>query len=173
MKILLIALAIIVIVAVIGAVIYFVMAKNGGSAAVSNEASTTAESNSPNITASQFYPNAPTGQYFSIGTPHGVVQVNNFYASNPEVINGGDLLIKQTADYWFTYSPSDGSFWIAVSSTPFDAVRQTAEADFLATLGVNEADACKLDVSVGVPYDPSNSLSGESLPLSFCSGQTP
>lgn len=152
---------------VIGILLYFIFfwgsANNGNG---SGSASTNA---APVTSVTQAYPNAPTGQYLSIGTSGGTVQVNNFYgASGTQIGDDGVLVIKQTPDYWFTYDPSDSSFWIAVSSTPFAAIRQIAEQDFLMTLGVSETDACKLDVSVGVPYSPGNPMDGQSIPLSFC-----
>jgi len=167
-KKLIIVIAVVVIIVVV--VAYVVFFRNGETGILGNQ-----NSNSNNTGSSQTvsvmsaYPNAPTSRTMSLGTANGTVQVGNFYAaSSTQVGEDGILIVKQTPDYWFTYDPSDSSFWIAISGTPFNTVRQTAEQDFLATLGVSKADACKLDVSVGVPYSAGNPLDGQSLPLSFC-----
>jgi len=120
------------------------------------------------ITIAQAYPNAATGTTLSIGTSQGTVHVNNFYNFGSGVTDGGVIIIKATSTYWFTYDPLTSEFWIAISGTPFNTLQLVAEQDFLATLGVSEADACKLSVSEGVPYSPGNSLDGQSFPLSFC-----
>jgi hypothetical protein len=165
MKKFLLILIVIIIIAV-GA--YVIFARHSPSSVSNITANVPPSGTGGSLPVAQVYPNAPTSSLLAIGTSQGTVEVNNFYTSNPPVTDGGVLVIKQTSEYWFTYDPLSGSFWIAVSGTPFSEVQQTAEQDFLATLGISEQDACKLDVSVGIPYDPNNSLSGQSFPLSFC-----
>jgi hypothetical protein len=164
-----IILIVIVVLIVVGFVLFFVLTHNAGNVGsnVLPGISSTSGGQLPSVAV--VYPDAPTGQTISLGTANGTVRVDNFYAaSSTQVGEDGTLIIKQTSDYWFSYDPSDSSFWIAISGTPFAAVQQAAEQDFLTTLGVSKADACKLDVSVGVPYSAGNPLDGQSLPLSFC-----
>jgi hypothetical protein len=129
----------------------------------------------PNVTPS---PNAatspsaatsgPQGTSFTIGTPSGSVQVNNFYAANPPFDGDGNLIIVSAADYYIDYTPSNSSFWLAVSGGSFNTVRPEVEAAFLNVLGINQTDACKLNVSEGVTYSSGDPLDGQSFPLSFC-----
>jgi hypothetical protein len=118
--------------------------------------------------ASDFFGPLPTTASLTIGTAQGAVQVNNFYLSNPPVNQDEDVVIKQAADYYIVYDPSDSNFWLGISGTPFATWRPVAEADFLTTLGINQANACKLSVTSGVIYLPGNPADGQSLPLSFC-----
>ena len=120
--------------------------------------------------ASAVFGNLPTGSYLQIGTSKGTVQVNNFYALNPPVVEGNVIVIKDTADYAVTYDPSDSSFWLAITGTPFATAQSEAEQDLLATLGIGKADACKLNVTSGMVYTPGDALDGQSFPLSFCAG---
>lgn len=119
-------------------------------------------------TASDVYGNTPTGAQFSIGTAGGTVLVNNFYLSNPPVVDGGTIVIKQTPNYAITYDPETSEFWLAIMGTPFATWQSAAEQDFLATLGVSKTDACKLDVTSGVVYSPGDPNDGKDFPLSFC-----
>jgi hypothetical protein len=120
--------------------------------------------------AADFFGPLPTSTYISIGTSQGAVQVNNFYLSNPPVDEAEDVAIKQTTNYYIVYDPSSSSFWLGIISVPFANWRTVVEADFLTTLGISQADACKLNVTVGVVYSPGNPDNGQSFPLSFCSG---
>lgn len=119
--------------------------------------------------ASDIYSDIPSGQTFTIGTPKGIVQVNNFYLSNPIVDEGGSLLIEQNKNYTITYDPTTGAFWIMVNGTPFNSFKNIAEQDFLKLLNISETDACKLIVSVSAQYDLQNPSSFSEFPLSFCS----
>lgn len=113
--------------------------------------------------------NNPTSTLLSIGTPDGIVQVNNFYLSNPEIADGGETLyIASTSEYIITYSTIDSSFWIGIDPAQFNTVGPVAEEAFLSILGITHDDACKLNVSEGVFYSPTSSISGKSFPLSFC-----
>lgn len=119
--------------------------------------------------ASQIFGALPTGSKLSIGTPNGIVVVKNFYSANPSVVDGGGMVIKNTAGYRIVYDRSGSSFWLAILARPFGTWQNAAEQDLLKTLGITESDACKLRVSSGVPYAPGDPLDGGSFPLSFCS----
>jgi hypothetical protein len=113
--------------------------------------------------------NLPTSTSIAIGTSQGTVQVANFYSSNPSVIDGGDIVLKQMQNYVIVYDPYSSGFWLGITGTPFATWQTAAEQDFLAMLGINQADACKLDVTSGVIYRTGNPLDGQDFPLSFCS----
>ncbi len=178
LRIIFIVVGIVAVVVIIGlATLYFAGPGSGGSTGMAGQsqapsvgtgAATSGTGGTGSTPIAEVYPSAPTGMFFGIGTPKGVVEVKNFYNPSSTVGEDGTIIIKQTPDYWFAYNPQDSSFWVAVSGTPFAVVRQAAEADFIVTLGVSQADACKLNVSVGVPYSAGNPLNGQSFPLGFC-----
>jgi hypothetical protein len=121
--------------------------------------------------ASQILGPLPTSTSLSIGTAQGVVQVANFYAADPPVIEGGEIVIKQTPNYVVVYEPVDSSFWLGITGTPFATWRAIAERDLLTTLDISEAEACKLAATSGIIYQDGDPLDGQSFPLSFCSAQ--
>jgi hypothetical protein len=188
-KIIIIAIVIIVL-AVVGLGLYLTLAPknnastNTGSGTGSDNGQTgtlptsTATTNNPtNLPdyigqASEIYSAAPTGTQLSIGTAQGTVSMNNFYTANPPVVDGGTIIIKQTPNYAITYDPNTDEFWLAILGTPFVTWQTAAEQDFLTTLGVSEADACKLDVTSGVVYSPGDPNDGKDFPLSFCGGNS-
>ena len=49
-----------------------------------------------------------------------------------------------------------------------NSIRPQMEKDFLKTLGISEADACKLKVITNVPYDVNPDTAGIDYGLSFC-----
>lgn len=120
------------------------------------------------VPASKFFPGTGNDAFFDLNTAQGMVHIKNFFADPSVVAEDDVVIIKKTSDYWFTYDPSNMSFWIAISNSSFEVTRRVAENDFLATLGVTEQDACKLDVSEGIPYSATNRISGVFMPLSFC-----
>jgi hypothetical protein len=119
-------------------------------------------------TASEILGTIPTGPTLVLGTASGNVTVNNFYEADPPDTFDGVLILKLTQNYLIVYDPSDSSFWLAVTGTPFTTWQTAAEQDLLSTLGIGESDACKLSVTAGVIYGPGNPENGVSLPLSFC-----
>jgi hypothetical protein len=123
--------------------------------------------------ASDVFGPLPTSTTLDLGTSQGIVTVNNFYASNPPVDTSNYIVITITQNYLIDYNPTDSSFWIGVSGIPFSAWQSAAEQDFLATLGIDQGDACKLSVVEGVIYDPNNPDDGMSFPLSFCNSSIP
>jgi len=175
MRKIIIAVIVIVVIALCAG-LYFLFAHQGGSTGTGSAGgqlgtlpavgtSTTAGTAS---NASDVYGVPPTGAQFSIGTPQGTVTVNNFYLANPPVVEGGTIIIKQAQNYAITYDPATSEFWLAITGTPFTTARAAAEQDFLATLGISKADACKLSVTSGIVYSPGDPNDGKSFPLSFC-----
>lgn len=130
------------------------------------------------VPTSRVFANAPGGRTIAIATSHGMVRMKNFYVSNPGVEDGGVIVLKETDSYAISFEPEGGDpserrgrFWIGVAAIPFEKWRPLAENDFLATLGVTQQEACKLDASVGVIYSPNNPMDGMNFPVSFCAHQ--
>ncbi len=113
----------------------------------------------------------PQGSTFELQTPDGVVTLNNFYQGQEVGTDTPAVFVTSTAGYATWYSRADSSFEIDLpeGSTPAD--RTSAEAAFIAQLGVSQADACKLSVSVDEAYDHGTEyapLGG----LSFCTSSS-
>jgi hypothetical protein len=120
------------------------------------------------LPVSKVIPHLPATKFLTIATADGDVKVRNFYLSDPKAIESGDIVIKDGEGYWFTYTPRTNRFWIGISGIPFKDERVLAEADFLATLGLDHGDACKLDVTEGIPYRPNDPNNAVAFPLTFC-----
>ncbi len=111
----------------------------------------------------------PAGDTIAIGTPRGVVTMNNFY-NNAAYIDQNErvVVIQQNSTYGIFYDISGSNFKLAIFRTPSKAVRQAAEAGFLASLGISQQDACRLNPYETFPEDVSATSNQHSL--SFCSG---
>ncbi len=106
---------------------------------------------------------------FNITTPEGVVTVKNFYQSAVLVTaSGSQALVARTPGYDISYYQPDNSFAISISQKPVMTARAQAEAALLEQLGISQADACKLKVTVGVPISVDPQYAGMDLGLSFC-----
>jgi hypothetical protein len=113
----------------------------------------------------------PTSSTITLGTPHGLVIVNNFY----KIALGAEdqfIVIARNDSYGINYDTDNSGFDIDIKQPPFDANRAAAETDFLKLLGVDQPDACKLAVAVEAEAAANGGLGGESLPLSFCATST-
>lgn len=113
----------------------------------------------------------PTGDSFVIGTEKGGVTVKNFYKTAKEIIEQTEVVLAETKDYLIVYHAATSNFDIEFLSkaSNFESILVSAESDFLSRLGVFGADACKLGVTVNVPYGRDLIVGGQ-RPLSFCSG---
>lgn len=112
----------------------------------------------------------PQGPTFSIQTPRGIVQVNNFYASASDATST-IVTVTSTDEYNIIYHQENSSFLITLVNRPITTARTDAENAFLQVLGISKSDACRLYVAVGIPawVDPDHG--GEVGPLSFCATQ--
>lgn len=102
-----------------------------------------------------------------IGTPSGVVTVNNVYRS----ILGweeSDIIFQKTSVYELLYDVDDSSFVVSIDAGPLLTTRPQAESALLSFLGVSRSDACKLAVVVGVDPSVDPSLVNKGFSLSFC-----
>jgi hypothetical protein len=117
--------------------------------------------------------NIPAGNTIAIGTSQGSVTTNNFYKSADYIAQDQQMVvIRQSSTYIIVYNVSNSSFTVTIQSVPLEAVRQTAEAAFLNSLGISQQDACKLNVYESVLANVSDKYVGKSLPLSFCGNPT-
>ena len=111
--------------------------------------------------------NAPVGDTISLGTPSGVVVVNNFYKNLVDT-EEGSVIFRVGDGYQISYNTSNSNFRISIWKGPLDGVRQAAEKDFVSLVGVNMQDACRLLVYFVIPKDVDLVLSTQKPGLSFC-----
>jgi hypothetical protein len=124
------------------------------------------EASDPFVPASQMS-GVPTSATITLGTSQGSVTMNNFYQSSLGA-QEQYIILKQNANYEINYDTYVSMFYIYVFQAPFSTNRTQAENDFLTTLNISQADACKLDVGEGAAPSVDQSLASSTLPLSFC-----
>ena len=117
-------------------------------------------------------PPAPAGDTITLQTSQGGVVVKNFYNSQGVTIYPtGVGLVKP--DYIFYYDREQGFFSMVLvnpDKTPQE-MRQEAETDFLAVLGITQEAACKLQVNLTVDPKVDENIGGAiNYGLSFCLG---
>lgn len=98
----------------------------------------------------------------------GGVEVNDFTKNRESINSQGDFLAVKEANYEIVYFPNGDYFNISVLASPFDTWRGVAEAKLLSRLGVNEKEACQLNVVVTTPLFVNPDEAGNQYPLSFC-----
>ena len=117
-------------------------------------------------------PPAPTGSTITLQTSQGGVVVKNFYET-PGMIVYPEGVGTIKPDYDFYYDRERGFFSMVLSNpakTPQE-MRQEAENDFLALLGIGKDDACKLEVNLTVDPRVDPVIGGSiNYGLSFCLG---
>lgn len=105
----------------------------------------------------------------AIKTTTGSVSINNpTTLPGKKDISGGDVRFKETTSYSINYFPEDSGFIISISSPNIQVARDMAEKDFIQTLDISQADACKLTVSLAVPFSVNEKAAGINYGLSFC-----
>ena len=108
----------------------------------------------------------PAGQ-INISTNSGAVPVKDFTKNPAEAVNG-NLAVQKTGQFTIDYYPQDQSFVISLSAQPIQKSRDAAEQALLSDLGLDQITACKLKVSLTVPFNVDNNLAGQDYGLSFC-----
>ena len=104
-----------------------------------------------------------------VKTPNGTVSINDPYkVPEGKPLSLGGVNFKENNSYSIDYYPEDQGFIVAILSSNIQAARDAAEKDFLETLGVTQAAACKLKVTLSVPFDINENASGINYRLSFC-----
>jgi hypothetical protein len=76
-----------------------------------------------------------------------------------EPVSGGDIAIS--------YQPPD-YFLVTILGSPFEEYKRKAEEIFHKVLGISQADACRLNVTIGTPYFANPNESGKEYHLSYC-----
>lgn len=97
----------------------------------------------------------------------GDIKVNDF-TRNPVQTATGAMEIAKTEQFNIVYFSEDQSFLITLTAKPLQEARDGAERSFLQKLGIREAEACRLKVSLTIPFDVDENLSGRNYGLSFC-----
>jgi hypothetical protein len=108
---------------------------------------------SPSVSSSSI----PSGDTVLLGTSQGTVAVKNFY-KEAEIMNQNTVFLRMdsfnnAAHYDFGYNRLGSQFYIMIDAYSLaDAIkyRSAAEEDLLNTLGISEADACKLNIDLRV-----------------------
>lgn len=96
------------------------------------------------------------------------VLVNDFFQLAKHTNKSGDVLFVDTEKYQILYLGKYNKFLISILSSPFLEIKKEAEGDFIKTLGVNQADACRLPVETTTPFFANPDYSGAIYTLGFC-----
>jgi hypothetical protein len=116
--------------------------------------------------------NIPSSQALDIPTSKGDVKVKDF-TKDPVEQTPDTTAIAETPDYQIAFFPKDSSFAIVLQSVPAQAARDKAEQALLDKLGIGIGEACKLQVSLTVPFGVVQNLAGKNYGLSFCPNGLP
>lgn len=110
----------------------------------------------------------PEGEKFDVKTESGPVSVSNVYKKS--IADGGfnGVVFKMNNQYHIAFHPSPAGFSIVIIGTDIENARLAAEKDFIQTLNISKTDACKLAVSLAVPYNINRHAAGTNYGLSFC-----
>jgi hypothetical protein len=95
------------------------------------------------------------------------VTMNNFYHQE-ESRTGGNVIFFKTDEYILAYVISNNQFNITITTNTFEETRSLAEKALLTQLGINQEEACKLDVTVHNPSMFNPSSDDRIHRLSFC-----
>ena len=104
-----------------------------------------------------------------IQTNDGKVVINNVYKNPTEKLSRNGVAFKDNNDYYMAFYPQDNGFLIVINNTDVVSAERKAESSFLDQLGITKEQACKLKVSITVPFDISEKYSGGIYGFSFCS----
>jgi hypothetical protein len=97
-------------------------------------------------------------------------QSTNFADIGSGVYISDERQLGKEAGFSMSYFSEDGSIAIDISRQPLATYREKASRYLLQELGITEAEACELNVYVGVTYETDKVLTGKNLGLSFCPG---
>lgn len=103
----------------------------------------------------------------SIHTNSGEIKVKDF-TIQPKDETKDSITAEKNAGFNIAYFKNDQSFLITLEAEPLKQNRQLAEQELLKMLQIDEQSACRLKVSLVVPYEISPDLSGKDYGLSFC-----
>lgn len=109
----------------------------------------------------------PTGDQITLTTRKGSVTTKNFLKT-AEDFGAGVYALSMMENYHINYYRPDNSFQIAILTRPAQTGRDQAEAALVEMLGITGQEACKLLVSLSVPFDVDPALVTKEFGLSFC-----
>ena len=92
--------------------------------------------------------------------------VNNFLARLSDTQE--DVTLREEKTYTILFYAKDQSFFIGLKDKDLVTARKEGEAALLDTLDISKEDACKLRVSLTVPFSVSENAAGVDYGLSFC-----
>ena len=107
-----------------------------------------------------------------INTGKEKIEINNVYKNPIEMFESG-VEFKKNSDYLIDYYSPDQLFVIVITNPNIDEARINAEKDFLDTLNINQEQACKLNIQLGVPFSVNENAAGINYGLSFCPNGKP
>lgn len=114
-----------------------------------------------------FVPSA-TDPDIKIKTKNGKVKIKNIYQNPLENLSLNGITFLENDNYSADFYPQDQGFLLVIKNSDVQSARDMLEKDFLEKLGISEEDACKLKVSLSVPYSVNKELAGGEYGLSFC-----
>jgi len=120
-----------------------------------------------------YYTPSSSDKDIHLQTSGGEVIINNIYKNAINTYSDGGVSFKDNNDYYIAYYPQDQGFIVTIENPDIQTARQKAEADFVQTLGITQAQACQLRVSLGVPVSVNEQASGGNYGLSFCPNGKP
>jgi len=93
------------------------------------------------------------------------VTLNNFLKENE---SKEYVSIEKNQDYHIFYLPKYKTFYISITGSDFEKIKNIAEEKFLQLLGIKASEACKLKVYITTPFFANPDKSGTTYKLSFC-----
>ena len=108
-----------------------------------------------------------------INTNKGIIEVANIYGVNFPKLSADGIEFENNEDFYMAYYPQNQGFVIVIQNIDIESARKKAEDRFLEVLEITKNQACSLDVSMTVPMDISEMVSGGEYGLSFCSNGKP
>lgn len=102
------------------------------------------------------------------------IQINRFATSTDENPPAEDFILSGSeyplSEFIISYTAVDKSFSISLFKEPLKEMREKAEKEFLARLGITEGEACHLKYSLSTTYWVNQFYGGKNLGFSFCPG---
>jgi len=80
----------------------------------------------------------------------------------------GFYRVETTVNYNSGDEQKNESFYLVIENSDVQSARDMLEKDFLEVLGISEKEACKLKITLSVPFGVNEDLAGENYGLSFC-----
>lgn len=117
------------------------------------------------LVAKRFQPKEIT-----ISTEQGNVRIPDITKNPIENLSAGGVTFQLSDDFSIEYYPEDKGFVITLLNRDIEAAQMKAEQEFLRALEISKENACKLNVSIGVPYSVDENLAGGIYKMSFCPG---